>query len=358
MRRVVFHLLNDYSGSPKVLRGVIERMLAAGDEVCLYTSSGGPLDLLDSPNLQKKVIPYRFSRHRWLTFVRFAWAQLLSFFFALRYAFSKDTDFYINTILPVGAALGARVAGHRITVHCHETMKAKIWPYQAMTGLMLRMADRVVCVSKYQADSLIRRFGKIEHVDIIPNTLRNDFIASLHPDPERAYVRRNVLMLTSLKEYKGMREFLELARLRPDYRFTMVVNDTRKAIDKWLASNNIIPGQNVSIYTRQSDVAPFYNDASIVVNLSDPQLFIESFGMTVLEAKAAGLPVVAPPVGGVTELVKDGTDGMLIECHDTTRLIGAIDALLSDRPLYLRMAKAALGHQTPVRHKSVALERL
>ena len=46
---------------------------------------------------------------------------------------------------------------------------------------------------------------------------------------------------------------------------------------------------NLQIVSRQNDVAPFYNEASIVLNLSDKRRFVETFGLTALEAMSAGL---------------------------------------------------------------------
>lgn len=336
MRTVVFHLLNDYSGSPKVLKGVIEDMLARGRNVDLYTSAGGPLDEIRSPRLRTRHIPYRFKGPAPVKALRFAAAQTLAFLASLRYAFSRDTDFYINTILPVGAALGAALCGKRVTLHCHETRMCRILPYRMLSGMMLRLARKVICVSEFQASLMPAGVN----AEIRPNMLTAEFIGKLRPDPEKAFLRRNVLMLSSLKIYKGVREFLTLASLLPRLGFTLVVNDTEENIDAWLKRNGITPSANVSIHPRQADVSGFYNNASVVVNLSNPRLFVETFGMTVLEGAACALPAIVPTVGGVTEMVEDGVNGFRIDCHDTQRLAEALKSLTEDRDLYLRMARA------------------
>ena len=46
-------------------------------------------------------------------------------------------------------------------------------------------------------------------------------------------------MLSSLKEYKGIREFIELANRLPQYKFVLVINDTDKTIDRYLKDNNL-----------------------------------------------------------------------------------------------------------------------
>ena len=52
-------------------------------------------------------------------------------------------------------------------------------------------------------------------------------------------------MLSSLKEYKGTREFIELAEKLPQYKFVLVINDIEEVIDKYLESNNLIGGGQI-----------------------------------------------------------------------------------------------------------------
>jgi glycosyltransferase involved in cell wall biosynthesis len=63
--------------------------------------------------------------------------------------------------------------------------------------------------------------------------------------------------------------------------------------------------------------------------------------MSVLEAMAAGLPVVATDVGGVSELVLEGETGLLVPRGDTTALAQALELLLRDADMRRRMAASA-----------------
>jgi glycosyltransferase involved in cell wall biosynthesis len=67
----------------------------------------------------------------------------------------------------------------------------------------------------------------------------------------------------------------------------------------------------------------------------------EGLPHVVLEAMAAGVPVVATRVGGTPELVKDGDTGMLIPSGDVQALIAAIRQLLSDIELRKRLSRNA-----------------
>lgn len=99
---------------------------------------------------------------------------------------------------------------------------------------------------------------------------------------------------------------------------------------------------NIRILHRQTDVTRFYNSASIVLNLSDKVRFIETFGLTVLEAMSAGLPVIVPTVGGIAEMVSDGENGYRIDVQDLDSIEEAIDTLLGNKELYNRLSEQAL----------------
>ena len=75
----------------------------------------------------------------------------------------------------------------------------------------------------------------------------------------------------------------------------------------------------------------------------------EAYGMALLEAEAAGLPVVAGRVGGVPEIVADGETGLLVPGGDATAFADATARLLHDAPLRRRLGGAAAA-RTAERH--------
>ena len=98
---------------------------------------------------------------------------------------------------------------------------------------------------------------------------------------------------------------------------------------------------NLQIISRRNDVTPFYNEASIVLNLSDKQRFVETFGLTALEAMSAGLPVIVPTEGGLAEMVEDGANGYKIDVQDLDRIDCMIEEIFQDKDHYIRMANEA-----------------
>jgi glycosyltransferase involved in cell wall biosynthesis len=67
----------------------------------------------------------------------------------------------------------------------------------------------------------------------------------------------------------------------------------------------------------------------------------EAYGIALLEAQAAGLPVVAGREGGVAEVVADGHSAVLTPPRDPTAFASAVAALLADADRRRAMAKAA-----------------
>lgn len=336
---ICFHLFNDYSGSPKVLKMVLEGMLNKGYRVDLVSSKGGVLDeLLHYKNLKKHSYHYKFSNNPVVTMLRYTLVQLYTFFVAFRWMFCKNVVFYINTLLPVGPALAGRMMGKRVVYHYHENAFVKGAFYKILAAFMMRLAHRIICVSEYQASFLKCK----KKVTVIPNALPQDFVKQLKPAPQAAFERKTVLMLGSLKEYKGTKEFIQLSRWMKQYRFVLVINDTQENIDKYLKKNGDTRGENIALYSRQENVAKFYQQASVVLNLSDKRMFIETFGLTALEAMTAGLPVIVPTVGGIAEMVDDGVNGYKIDVTDLDMIERCIKKLLSDKKKYMEMAENAL----------------
>jgi glycosyltransferase involved in cell wall biosynthesis len=101
---------------------------------------------------------------------------------------------------------------------------------------------------------------------------------------------------------------------------------------------------HVMVTGARRDVAACMDAMDVVIHASDR----EPFGRVVLEAMAAGRPVIAPREGGPLEIVVDGETGLLVPPRDADALAGAIVSLVNDPARRTAMARAARARVTAV----------
>ena len=334
-----FHLLNDFSGSPKVLRQVLDGLVAAGHPVELYTSPGGRGFLSAVPGVRHHGNGYRFVQPVLPRLFLLLYAQLYLIVAGWRRVGPNDVV-YVNTLLPFGAAILGRLRGARVVYHLHETSVSPELFKRFLLFWVRICAGEVVYVS----DFLARQEPLDKPRRIVWNALPDDFARRAAERAERRERPRNVLMIASLKRYKGVDEFADLAAYCPELTFELVVNAGPAEITDYFAERNL--PENLTVFPAQSDVHPFYRRADVVVNLSRPDEWVETFGLTALEGMAYGVPVIVPPVGGIAEIVPDGKAGFHHDGRDTAAIAGRLRSWRTNPDAYQRHGDGAQEQAT------------
>lgn len=328
---VFFHLWNDYSGSPKVLRQVIEIALIEGYNVDLYTSkTEGFLSNIDGVTYKNN--RYRLSNFKLLTLWNLIYSQGYIFFKLKKYKKEKVL-FYINTILPFGAGLASRRYKVKSIYHIHETSVRPQILKSFLLKVIVRSKARTIYVSKYLKEKEVLE----NESKVVYNVLPPDYLGIVPtPIDNRSYI----MMACSLKKYKGVYEFIKLAKKFPGENFLLILNATDEEIKMFFRDTKI--PDNIDIRSKQLSLHAFYAKSKLVLNLSNPNEWIETFGLTILEAMAYGIPVIVPNVGGPTEIVEDNFNGYRINSTNLNAIQSKIMDLLSDKKLYSRLSNNAI----------------
>ena len=210
-----------------------------------------------------------------------------------------------------------------------------------LRGIIKLTAKELIFVSESVKD--LESFEN-KRQSVVYNGLSSDFqnIGSVDTYTPKYDGSFNVLMLASMKAYKGVFEFLEVAKLLEKNRgvsFTLVLNASKSGIDAFFESVEV--PENIAIFSQQSDVIPFYKKSNLVLNLSRPDQWVETFGLTVLEALSFGVPVIVPPVGGPSEIVNEGKEGFLISSYETNKIAQKIIELSTDTQVCMELSQNA-----------------
>ncbi len=149
-----------------------------------------------------------------------------------------------------------------------------------------------------------------------------------------------LLFVGRLAAVKGLPVLFEaMQRLlpeHPDMHLTLIGDGPeRPALEQDAAARDLTKATLFAGYKSQSDVAQALREADIFVLPS----FAEGVPVVLMEAMAAGKPVITTRIAGVPELVEHGRSGLLVAPGDATGLADAIATLLADATLRVRMGE-------------------
>ncbi|MEO8076967.1 MAG: glycosyltransferase [Acidobacteriota bacterium] len=227
------------------------------------------------------------------------------------------------------------VASRRVDFHLRGNSLSR-WKY--------RQVDCFICASDairrmLVADGVPEARAKTVHEGIDLDRIDAAAPARLHEEfwlPHNAPIVGNV---AALVPHKGQRHLIDSAMLVlgqvPDARFVIAgEGELRPALERQVKEHHL--EKHVLLTGFRPDVLSLHKAFDIFVMSS----ITEGLGTSLLDAMAAGKPVVATAVGGIPEVVVDGETGFLVPPRDHAAMAGAIERLLTDEPLRRRMGEA------------------
>ena len=241
---------------------------------------------------------------------------------------------------------------------CHGLPKGQLGSlglghlYGILDRLFLRGFERVVAVSDELADSLQKRGIRKKRITVIPNGVPVARFAEALPTLGREIGKANrivVGMVGRLIAEKGPDLFLKAAQAIlvrfPDTLFALIGNGQERRNLEELTRELKIEG-NVIFTGERRDMPEIYASLDIVVLPS----LSEGMPMAILEAMAAGKPVVASCVGAIPGVVLPNRTGLLVEPGDVVGLHRAITTLVAAPELRVRLGEE--GQRLIRRHYS------
>ena len=198
---------------------------------------------------------------------------------------------------------------------------------------IFRHSKQIVVLNAASKDG-VRKLGKFSGVtSVVPSFIDVDAI------PEKSETKNErfkVAYLGALLESKGLATILEVAARLPESDFVLVGDapaalDNSPLIDRARALKNVeltgaLPSPSALQVLAASDVLIFPSHS-------------EGFPNVVAESMAIGLPVIASPVGAISEMIDQPAGGFLIPHNLVNEYVEAIQTLAANRPLAREMGQ-------------------
>ncbi|HEX8566449.1 MAG TPA: glycosyltransferase family 4 protein [Pyrinomonadaceae bacterium] len=240
----------------------------------------------------------------------------------------------------------AKLFGKKVITHFHAGDVDNYYPFQSKIGqkfiqTALRLSDSFIAVSQESAKQL-RDITQSQNISVITNAIDTSVFngdkKSLTDDPSGDAVR--LLFVGAVGKLKGEKDLIKaLALLRdnkPNLKISFLgygAENLKDYCERFEIGNLVeylgaVPMDERIEFFRRSDifVLPTY---------------AEAMPMSVIEAMAAGLPVISTRVGGIPELIEDGVDGILFAPGDVSALAEKISFLLNNKDTRIRIGKKA-----------------
>jgi glycosyltransferase involved in cell wall biosynthesis len=234
----------------------------------------------------------------------------------------------------------ARIFRIPCVLTCHTVMDSAFLIFlQRVLGWIFRVGDRLIAVSQASA-RFSRMLGFSEkRITVVPNGVD---LSCFNGEIDAFSMREELgigdepLVVTALRLIKRkspellISAFAKVLKVVPDAKLVIAGSGREEDnLSRQIQSLNITNSVFMVGRLAKEKVAQLMAAADVFVLPSK----MESFGLTLLEASAAGVPVVCSNAGGIPEVFQDGFDALLYPPGDDNAMAKAIMRLLQDREL-------------------------
>jgi glycosyltransferase involved in cell wall biosynthesis len=237
----------------------------------------------------------------------------------------------------------AKAAGKKTIMHVHGAEFNQFYerapaPLRKFIGKVLGSADAIVALSRQWERDLHRISGN-SRIRIIYNPTK---IVELqfHNDNTKPASEVNFLFMGRLGQRKGVFDIIEAARLirTENVKISLYGDGDIESVRTLIVANGVEDKVQVRGWIEGSEKERVLRAADVLILPS----YNEGFPVSILEAMARGMPVLATNVGGVAEAVEDGVNGYLITPGECEKLAERIERLALSSGLRRRMGRS--GH--------------
>ncbi|MFH1740184.1 MAG: glycosyltransferase [bacterium] len=220
--------------------------------------------------------------------------------------------------------------------------------YHKVDGFTHKLCNRIIANSEAGRDSLVQMAGiPVEKIDVVPNgvdaerlrfdrSMARERLAAEFSLPSNACLFGIVAQLRPRKHHDLLFRAMRIVREKESRVHLLVVGDGAERERLESLRRELGLESDVTLTGYRSDVREILAGLDALVLPTS----LEGCPVSVMEAMAAGLPVIAAKAGGVAELVEDQRTGLLIEPGNEESLTRAILSLVENPALRSKLGEA------------------
>ena len=259
------------------------------------------------------------------------------------------------TMERTGTPFGILLHGGDLLILQHQVHQSAV--KRKTAAALLSSAAVLVANSEWTRDRCLTLLSELD-IDATPDRVRVVPLGADHeffrPGLDTREVRaryglsegRWLLSVARLSRHKGIDTALQaLARLRsryPDLRYAVVgTGEEHEALAAEARELGVADRVRFLTDVPDRDLPALYNTAEVYLGVSRlMEQRVEGFGISLAEASACGVPVVAGRSGGIPAAVRDGETGLLVDAEQPEAVTEALARLLDDAALRARLGAA------------------
>jgi glycosyltransferase involved in cell wall biosynthesis len=256
--------------------------------------------------------------------------------------------FYVNLY----AVAAARLTGCRAIGAIRGSVTGEIADIGGQLGRASVYLPTVIATNSRAAVRRLVNMGVSEkRLFFLPNVIDNSLFATGSPPEAQSFVILGVGRLVPPKRFDFFLHVLAaLAKQRPIKGLIAGDGPLRVELESLAVRLGLLPGV-VEFLGQLGDTSSCYGRAHVLLSTSDH----EGTPNAILEAMAAGLPVIGTRVGGVPDLLGGGARGRLVDPGDIAGLVWATEELMNDASLRTSLANRARDY-VQSEHSQTALQ--
>lgn len=252
---------------------------------------------------------------------------------------ASHLDFFRHAVF----VILAKCFHKKVLLHMHGGDFERFYHHHPkLASYVCHKANALIAVSSY-FEQLFRSLHLSAHIYLLHNAINPPHTTPVKKDEEERHPKFRLLYIGSINENKGCFDVIKSIGIHKEELdgkivFHLAGNDETGKLDTEIRRYRLEDSVVLHGWIDKAKKIDLLQSVDCYIQPS----YFESFGLSILEAMAHGLPVITSPTGGIPDLVDDGITGLYVAPGDTDGIFSSIKTLMNAPETRRKMGENAI----------------